>query len=51
MSSGGPRPTIGGLRSLALAVLLLELRPDGYGWRFSSTAGGSFSDGGSGTCH
>jgi acid phosphatase type 7 len=32
-------------------VLLLELRPDGYGWRFASTAGGSFSDSGSGTCH
>jgi calcineurin-like phosphoesterase family protein len=32
-------------------VLLLELRPDGYGWRFASTAGGSFSDSGSGACH
>jgi len=32
-------------------LLVLELRPDGYGWRFAPAAGGSFSDSGSGTCH
>jgi hypothetical protein len=35
----------------SFGVLLLELRPDGYGWRFAPTGGGSFSDSGSGTCH
>jgi calcineurin-like phosphoesterase family protein len=32
-------------------VLLLELRPDGYSWRFAPAAGGSFTDSGSGACH
>jgi acid phosphatase type 7 len=32
-------------------VLVLELRPGGYGWRFAPAAGGSFTDSGSGTCH
>ncbi|HEX6678384.1 MAG TPA: DNRLRE domain-containing protein [Actinomycetes bacterium] len=32
-------------------VLLLELHPNGYAWRFVATAGGSFGDSGSGTCH
>ena len=34
----------------SFGVLLLELRPNGYAWRFVPTAG-SFTDGGSGTCH
>ncbi len=32
-------------------VLRLELRPDGYDWRFLPAAGGSFTDSGSGGCH
>jgi hypothetical protein len=32
-------------------LLVLELRPDGYSWRFAAASGGSFSDSGSGTCH
>jgi hypothetical protein len=32
-------------------VLLLELHPGGYAWRFVSADGGSFGDSGSGTCH
>jgi hypothetical protein len=35
----------------SFGVLLLELRPDGYSWRFAPTGDGSFSDSGSGTCH
>ena len=35
----------------SFGVLLLELRPDGYGWRFVPAAGGSFGDSGSGACH
>lgn len=32
-------------------VLALVLRPDGYDWRFVPTAGGTFTDSGSGRCH
>jgi acid phosphatase type 7 len=35
----------------SLGVLLLELQPGGYTWRFAPAAGGSFTDSGSGTCH
>ena len=35
----------------SFGVLLLELRPDGYGWRFVPTADASFGDSGSGPCH
>ncbi|HKQ02420.1 MAG TPA: metallophosphoesterase, partial [Actinomycetes bacterium] len=35
----------------SLGVLLLELQPSGYSWRFAATPGASFSDSGSGTCH
>jgi hypothetical protein len=35
----------------SLGVLLLELQPGGYRWRFAATSGASFSDSGSGTCH
>jgi hypothetical protein len=35
----------------SFGVLLLELRPEGYGWRFAATGGAPFSDSGSGTCH
>jgi acid phosphatase type 7 len=35
----------------SLGVLLLELQPSGYSWRFAATSGASFSDSGSGTCH
>ena len=37
--------------NLSFGVLLLELRPDGYNWRFAPTGDGSFSDSGSSTCH
>ena len=40
------------VRSNASAgVLLLELRPGGFGWRFAPAAGRSFTDSGSGSCH
>jgi hypothetical protein len=32
-------------------VLQLQLRPNGYNWRFVPTKDGSFEDAGSGTCH
>jgi len=35
----------------SVGVLVLELRPDGYSWRFAPAAGGSFTDSGSGSCH
>jgi hypothetical protein len=35
----------------SFGVLVLDLRPDGYGWRFAAAAGGSFTDSGSGSCH
>jgi acid phosphatase type 7 len=35
----------------SFGVLLLELRPNTYSWRFAPAAGGSFTDTGSDTCH
>jgi len=32
-------------------VLMLELRPDGYGWLFAPEPGDDFTDTGSGPCH
>ena len=48
---GKPLPTSEVRRSNALGVLLLQLHPGGYDWRFLSVPGRSFSDHGSASCH
>jgi hypothetical protein len=45
------RPNSEARYNSSFGVLLLELRPHGYGWRFATAAGGPFTDSGSGTCH
>jgi hypothetical protein len=47
----GTHPMSEAFRTRVPGVLALELRADGYSWRFLSLAGRNFTDSGSGTCH
>lgn len=46
-----PLPNSEVLNNTTLGVLEVTLGADGYGWEFLPAAGGTFTDGGSGSCH